>query len=48
MTNFLTNLFNNNSASTNKTQKRKRGRICRIEELESREMLSVTVVNVKW
>ena len=37
-------LFTNNSPSSNKkaSQKRRRGRTCRIEELEGREMLSVS------
>ena len=47
MKNFnFTRLFDNNSKATNKAkqEKRKYGRIARIEELEGREMLSVSPI----
>jgi len=41
--NFVNRLFDNaNKSSSSSKNKRQRGRTCRIEELESREMLSVT------
>ena len=41
--NFVKHFASNNSALSNKTkQRRQRSRTCRIEELEGREMLSVT------
>ena len=39
----INRLFGNNTNSTSKTKKRRNGRVCRIEELESREMLSVSL-----
>ena len=39
---FVNRLFGNNSNSVSSQNKRKRTRTCRIEELESREMLSAT------
>jgi hypothetical protein len=43
--NFLDSLFSNNgnSNASKKAKQRRRGRLCRIEELEGREMLSATV-----
>jgi len=40
---FFNSLLGSGSNSTSNKTKRRRGRICRIEELENREMLSVTI-----
>ena len=43
--NLLNRLLGNHSVQSGKNKRRKSGRSCRIEELESREMLSVNMLN---